>query len=348
MYLYAGLLAVFIILVIISVKKRDDKDFGYLSKDTTVSEKGIAAVMIVFHHISQMIELPKYFVIMNYVGFIMVAIFFFISGYGLSYGLENKEGYLNNFFKKRILSILIPYWVVNTISIIYNLAISKTFTPFEYIASYFGLNTITGTWFVTAILIMYLSFWFCYKLYDSKKTSWNVSTIILLLIIVVYCGVCYKFVENTSYTASISAFALGVVWSRLFNDRFVQSLKKNYVLKLCVVTLLFGFVFAGRLVLSYIGVNSEILHIILRNVVTLCFILFLLTVTYKIEFKSKIITIFGVYSYEIYICHHFFKTMFSDLTDNAYLFILLVVALTVVLSFIVHRISQASKKVIVR
>lgn len=346
MYLYAALLILFIIFVILSVKKRNSDDFDYLSKETTVSEKGIAAVIIVFHHISQMIELPKYFVIMNYVGFIMVAIFFFISGYGLSYGLENKERYLNGFFKKRILSILIPYWIVNTISIIFNLINSKTFTPFEYIASYFGLNTITGTWFVTAILIMYLAFWFSYKLYYDKKTSWNVSTIILLVIIVIYCAVCYKIEENTSFTASISAFALGVVWNRLFNNRFVKYLKTNYVLKLCGLVILFCLIFAGRLFLSYVGFNSEILHIVLRNVVTVCFVLMLLAFTYRFKFKGKIITVLGKYSYEIYICHHLFKTMFSDLTDNAYLFILLVLILTFVLSLIVHRISQISKKLL--
>lgn len=348
MFLYAGLLAAFVILVIASIKKRGTADDGYLSKGTTVSEKGIAAVMIVFHHISQMIELPKYFVLMNYIGFIMVAIFFFISGYGLSYGLENKEGYLNNFFKKRILSILIPYWIVNTISVIYYAVNSKVFTPVEYIASYLGFNTVTGTWFVTAILIMYLAFWLCYKLYCNKKTSWNVSTLLLLAIIVVYCAVCYKFEENTSFTASISAFALGVVWNRLFNKRFLKFLSSKYAVKLCGITVLFGVVFAGRLFLSYIGVNYEILHIFLRNIVTVCFILFLLTVTYKIDFKNKFITELGKYSYEIYICHHLFKTMFSDLTDNSYLFILLVLILTLVLSLIIYKISQASKTAIGR
>lgn len=346
MYLYIGLFAVFIVLVLTSIKKRKPDDCGYLSKDTTVAEKGLAAVIIVFHHISQAIELPKYFVIMNYVGFIMVAIFFFISGYGLSYGLENKEGYLNNFFKKRILSILIPYWIVNTISIVYNLATSKTFTPLEYIASYLGFDTITGTWFVTAILIMYLAFWFCYKLYYDKKTSWTFSTIILMAIIVVYCIVCYILSDNSSYTASISAFALGVVWNKLFNERFTSYLKKNYVLKLCAVTILFGIFFVGRLGLSYIGINWEILHIIVRNIVTVCFVLLLLTVTYKIDFKSKIITTLGIYSYEIYICHYLSKTVISNLADNSYLFILLVIALTVLLSLIVHKINQLSKKAI--
>lgn len=346
MYLYIGLLMVFLILVITSIRKRDTENYAYLSKETTVAEKGLAAVIIVFHHISQMIDLPKCFVIMNYVGFIMVAIFFFISGYGLSYGLDNKEGYLNNFFKKRILSILIPYWIVNTISIVYNLINSKTFTPFEYLTSYLGLDTITGTWFVTAILIMYLAFWFSYKLYCKEKTTWNVSTIILLALIVIYCVFCYKLSNNSSFTASISAFALGVVWNRLFNSRFIEHLKTNYILKLCAITILFGVAFIGRLGLSYIGVNSEILHVIIRNIVTVCFVLFLLTVTYKIEFKSKIISTFGIYSYEIYICHYLSKTVFSNLADNSYLFILLVIALTVLLSLIVHKINQLSKKAI--
>lgn len=348
MYLYIALLTAFLVLILLSIKKRPAKDSNYLSKDTTVAEKGIAAVAIVFHHVSQMIDLPKYFVILDYIGFIMVAVFFFISGYGLAYGLENKKGYLNNFFKKRILSILIPYWIINIIGIIYNLSISKVFTPFEYIASFFGLNTVVDVWFVTSILIMYISFWLCYKPYCAKKISWKVSTIILMAIIVIYCIICNQFVENTSFTASISAFALGVVWKKLFNNKFLMFLQKHYFAKLCCITLIFCFTFFGRLLLSYISINSNILHLILRNIVTVCFVLFMLTVSYKFKFNSKIITYFGVYSYEIYICHYLAKTMLAGLADNSYLFITALIVLTTVFSFIVYKISKGLKKVVLR
>ena len=90
---------------------------NYLSPLTTKYEKGISAIMIVMHHLSQNISIHGILVVMQYIGFILVAIFFFISGYGLMYGFNNKHNYLHGFFKRRIVTILVPYWIVNTISI---------------------------------------------------------------------------------------------------------------------------------------------------------------------------------------------------------------------------------------
>ena len=45
-------------------------------------------------------------------GHTCVAVFFFLSGYGLEYSLSNKPGYMRTFLQKRALGLLIQYWLI--------------------------------------------------------------------------------------------------------------------------------------------------------------------------------------------------------------------------------------------
>lgn len=72
----------------------------YLSIEKTKKVKGIAAILILLHHLAQRVAIPKPFAFIRYVGFILVAVFFFFSGYGLSFGLRYKSDYLKHFWKK--------------------------------------------------------------------------------------------------------------------------------------------------------------------------------------------------------------------------------------------------------
>ena len=44
---------------------------NYLSPEITKSEKGIAAILIVLHHLSQRVKVSGPFLIMGYIGFVL-------------------------------------------------------------------------------------------------------------------------------------------------------------------------------------------------------------------------------------------------------------------------------------
>lgn len=98
------------ILLNITVSKGINKN--YVSRDTNNKFRGMFAVGILLHHISQQAACDGIFIIWNYVGFIFVSYFFFSSGYGLMLGVLEKKDYLKHFWKKRIFNLLIPYWIV--------------------------------------------------------------------------------------------------------------------------------------------------------------------------------------------------------------------------------------------
>lgn len=281
----------------------------YLSLDTTKKEKGIAAILIVLHHLSQRVKVSGSFVILGYIGFILVAVFFFISGYGLSYGVRYKHDYLKGFFKRRLLPVLVPYWIVNTVDIVFYLIKGTVFTPMQYVLSFIGIDVITGTWFVTAILIMYIIFWLAFKCMKSY--------IVLGLCLIGYCIICINLNLHSSYTASISAFALGVFWNKI-DRRMITWIREKYFLKLTFVLVTFGIMFLGRLILSAKGINNEIVHLILRNLISVLFVLALIAVNQKVQFTGKTLQWLGNISYELYIVHYVLLSMLSGLNTKVY------------------------------
>ena len=70
----------------------NDKD--YLAVQSTSGMKGIMAIMIIFHHISQHVTTGITFSNFNYMGWYIVSVFFFLSGYGLYTQFTIKDNYL--------------------------------------------------------------------------------------------------------------------------------------------------------------------------------------------------------------------------------------------------------------
>ena len=336
--LYMILLIATFIIIISSLRITQNYNDNYISIETTKCEKGMAAILIVFHHISQNIEINKYCMIMRYIGFIMVAVFFFCSGYGLAYGVEKKSNYLQNFFRKRILSVLIPYWMIYTVMIIYDTCKGKYFTPIEYILSFIGGEQVTGSWFVPSILILYCIFW---GVFTVIKNNYWCSVGLLVVAIVIYMFICSYMGLITSYTASVSAFVLGVVWIRI-KDIVIPWIRKNYFVKLILISLIFGIVFSGRLLLALKGFDNEIVHVVLRNLASAFFIMWLIVITQKVRFKGYVLPWLGEISYELYLVHGVLVVILSR--DNPYLYIVRVLLGGIIGGIILHKVSVWTKR----
>lgn len=95
-------------------KEESDEDF---SKITAQSLKGICCLAIFGHHYGQMSGEPVLSIFAHF-GYLVLNIFFLISGYGVMYGLRNKEHYLDTFLIRRCGKIILCYWIMNGITVI--------------------------------------------------------------------------------------------------------------------------------------------------------------------------------------------------------------------------------------
>ena len=86
-----------------------DYNSDYLSVQQTKNLKGIFTFIVLFHHLAIFAGVGDVYTIFINSGYIAVAGFLFISGYGLMYQYMHKgRNYVKSFPKRRILTILIP------------------------------------------------------------------------------------------------------------------------------------------------------------------------------------------------------------------------------------------------
>jgi len=129
-------------------------------KENSISIKGIACIMVIISHLSIQLEGPG---VLNYIwniGYLAVGLFYFFSGYGLMYSYISRDNYLNNFLKTKLTTIIIPFWLANTMYIVQSLIVGEHFKSLEYVQYFLGIKLICGhSWYIQSIIIFYL-IWF--------------------------------------------------------------------------------------------------------------------------------------------------------------------------------------------
>lgn len=153
-----------------------------ITKDSTIVLKGFAAIWVIVYHLSQLTD----FVINPYIqitGQMHVGLFFFLSGYGLASSLQkSKISFFNNFWNKRIVNVLIPFFFINMIYVIafkflYHTHNESFFLIFKYI---FGIKLINPqAWYVITQIILYVIFYISFKSPKNNKNFKNAMLVFL-------------------------------------------------------------------------------------------------------------------------------------------------------------------------
>ncbi len=159
------------------------------SSSATKNLKGLLAFCVLCHHVSQQ-EAFRQTGTMSFfvdIGYLFVAMFFFISGYGLIKSLDSKPEYLKSFMKKRALPILVSYYVMIAFYAVFKIAgikvgLAESMGVSKWICSIIGVSQInTQSWFVVVIFIMYSSFCLIYRNVKNRNTA--LALVVLVSII---------------------------------------------------------------------------------------------------------------------------------------------------------------------
>ena len=99
----------------ISVKREND---AYIDMETNSGLRGICALCIFFHHYAQQHEGWEMF-LLDHFGYLVMNVFFMLSGYGLMYSFLHKERYLRKTFFKKLIKLFLLYVLMNMMMCIY-------------------------------------------------------------------------------------------------------------------------------------------------------------------------------------------------------------------------------------
>ena len=157
---------------------------GFLSLEATKGLKGLCALCVLLHHISQdqaFQSTGEVSLFLN-IGFLFVGVFFFCSGYGLLKSFDSKPDYFNGFWKRRFLPILVAYVVMNLIYALWHVIIKTHMEPSEWVCRILGICLMNDqSWFAVVILIMYASFYFAFKRIGNRFWSFAFILCVTLL-----------------------------------------------------------------------------------------------------------------------------------------------------------------------
>lgn len=321
----------------LSKKKEVSPDFLSLEQGKLI--QGFACIAIIMHHLTQQITSYGTYIkgpvtIFNYAGILFTSIFFFFSGYGLIVSLYTKENYLKNFLKKRLPTVLIPFWVVNILGVLLTKFVygSKDGT-IDVIKDIFGITLINSNgWFIVEIVIFYLIFYVLFSLIKKKDISLFLMCVSVVLIIryAYFKGhdpegnKAHWFAGEWWYNSTI-VFVFGMLYGR-FKEKLTAFFNRFYVFFLLITTVLFGVMFGysirnllhfGYYIETYVGIYKYGKLITLLSQSTACILSTLLVVllNMRIRLGNPVLKYISGISVELFLIHGYFvNRIYGDMT----------------------------------
>ena len=171
--------------------RRQEFNDDYASLEIMKSLRGLAAIGVILHHISQEDIFQSRHVLSMFVnaGAHFVAIFFFCSGFGLIKSLDTKKDYLKGFIKNRIVKVIVLPFYVNVL--VYALLISLSGTKFpkeRWIFNFLGLTMMnTYAWFPIVLALLYLVFYLCFRFIKKRPVCLAIIFVFIIALGLVFC-----------------------------------------------------------------------------------------------------------------------------------------------------------------
>lgn len=306
-------------------------NINYLSKSNTNSIKGIAALLIVLHHIS----LNFFFSstvnnLLVKIGSPMVAIFMFYSGFGLVINYLNNEKYLNRFCYKRLSTIVIPYLLSIVIClVIKSICNDENLINNFYIIDRNGSTYVMYSWYVFCIIFLYVLFFITFKYLNLKKAVITEAIIIILYIILL------KMIGWGDYWYKTSTIFLVGQLVALRREDLDKIFKKHYFTSLVSSLILFVSTFL-------IKINNTIVSFLVYQICIISFIFIVLSLSTKIKVYNKFTSFLGTISYEIYLIHGSIILLYLSLPAeiNNYIKLALIILTSILVSSVASRLDK--------
>lgn len=285
-------IGIFILLTVVYLKKEDKRIDSYAVSSEI---KGISILAVILGHLSRVAGIKNSF--FNLLGAQGVTLFLILSGYGL-YKSYNTKGINIQYWKKRILTVLVPYSIVTAVFILIDLSFfHKSYSLSYILKNLLGINSLNrfdGTmWYIQFILSWYIIFGIIFYFKNLKD--------IRIVILFVFSIIFYRKMNTQPfsmylYQCAVHAFwfPLGVLLARL--DKPLLSIIKNNV-KLIINSLIF--ISIAAIIFSQINFNDNLY--ILYNLSVSVVIANIILILSNLKVFSRFLNYIGSISFYLYL-----------------------------------------------
>lgn len=307
----------------------------FFSKEYTDVLKGLCCLVVIYVHIKP----ERGNALQDAIGsfaYVAVTFFFLVSAYGMLAGLERKENYLKNFWRNRLVSLLIPCLLVNIVGYLLGIVI-KGHSEFSILYS------------INSYVVVLLQWCIWYYVVEMCRIKWfterrMLADWILMLGVIISSLVLYFFMDaEVSAEAGWCFERMGLVWGILlyrYYDKVVAWMQAFRVTKVIVLTIIGGILGVSYLKFKIVYFwGAYLLKIVLGF--TLLFLLF--SATSNRKFGDTISNWLGSISYEVYLSHGMvlgFMSLMLPVGVNSGVFIFLAVIMILLLSTGIHAVDK--------
>ena len=285
--------------------------------------KGLGILTVVFAHFAYMkVTNAEFLFPLSIIAGVGVDLFLFMSGFGLTVGMLKRPMKTVDFYKKRVIKIFIPFWIALIIMFIADAVfMDKTYSVGYIIKSMLGFfptadgfgDVNSPFWYITWMIMFYL----LYPLVFFKDKPWLSAIILAVIATIIGTFNIFDLGSNWLHRLHTVAFSMGIILAWLLQvkegekNKFIEYIKdfrdNSKDMKYIVIAIMFVIVFyvsqrtgAGSwpALTSILGQGffvEQLMSIVIMLAFTVIFIL------KKVD--SKFLTMYGVYSYEVYLIH---------------------------------------------
>ena len=307
----------------------------YTSLKQTKILQGIMALFIALHHMAQKTCAPWHpqtYIVHGLdpfvpIGYVLVGVFLFCSGLGLYKSFKTKPDYLRNgFFRKRILPIVIAYYLSEWIYTVVRLLMGqkmKTVEIFWYLSGLHMANE--NAWYLIVIPFFYLAFWAAFRF--CRREGFAIFWIFVFTLGYTVLG---AFIDHQDdwwmrgewWYNSILLFPVGILFGK-FEKPLTRFFRKGYWIWLvfflaAFLLLLWQSEWLNNNRWGYYGewgdklkVEHRLMCAGLQWAVALFYVAFCFQLMMKVRLGNKALAWLGAVTLDFYLMHGMFVDMFG-------------------------------------
>lgn len=286
--------------------------------------KGLGILTVIFAHISYMLVSDSHFLYpLSSAAGVGVDLFLFMSGYGLTVATLKKPLSVVEFYKRRLIKVFIPFWVV----LIALFVADAVFLHVTYSLPYM-LQSVLG-WFPTArgfgdvnspfwYITWMLMFYALFPLLFSAERPWLTAIMLAVIANLVVIIDPFKLQASWLHHLHTNAFSLGILFAWLLSSKHHVTEKliilrnestgiERYLI-IGVMVLFAGYMATHHSpsdwpAVSHLLESLSISGVFIEQTSSLLVMMALIVAFSLKKLDNKFLCIFGIYSYETYLLH---------------------------------------------
>lgn len=286
------ILLLWILLLLFGVKRNTDGG-SPLEREQTLALRGICAIEIMIGHIGlatgSLVLYPN-----RKAGILFVGIFFLLSGYGIAYGADHKEGYFRGFIVKKAVKIILPAYMAFAV---YSVILFAVFGAAEWESLFDPAAFFQRTnWYVWEQMAFYAAVCLAYTLLPDRPDRVN---LLVTAGSVVFVAAAFVWELDNPYYGSTLCFPLGLYYYQ-YEERLQEIFDKHFGILLAGS----GILLMGSLGCFFLMGNDSVLgNPIARNIAAVCFCVAVLLLLGRFRIGNRCSLFLGSFSYEIFLVH---------------------------------------------